>query len=108
MGTYILQNITIVYMHYAYIVFTKIDKDFLKQFGGNEKNSFLNILHSDYYENEDIDQPQIIRHSAYYDYEHFIPTLYKNINYFSIFSTNIHSINAKIDQLKIFVESLKQ
>ncbi len=44
-------------MHCAYILFTKIDKDFLKQFGGIENNSFINILDSDYDENENIDQP---------------------------------------------------
>ncbi len=98
--------------HYYYLcslcLFTKIDKDFLKIFGGFEKKSFINILDSEYDKHEYIHQPQIGRHSAYYDYEYLIPILCKNKNNFSTFSTNIQSINAKIDQLNILVESLRQ
>ena len=95
-------------LYHTHILFTDTDKDFLQQFGGVEKNSFINIIESDPDENEDTDQPQIIRHSSYYDYENLIPTLCKSKNNFSILSTNIQSINAKIDQLRIFVDILKQ
>ncbi len=67
--------------------FTDLDHDFLKHIGGVQNNSFLKVLDSDIDENDDLIQPQ---------------------NKFSIFSTNIQSINANIDELRIFIECLKR
>ncbi len=50
---------------------------------------------------------QIISHSSYYDFEKLSLTLQACKNKFTIFSTNIQSINAKIDELRLFIESLK-
>ncbi len=58
-------------------------------------------------ENLDSDQPQLICHSPYYDSNKLISTLEKGKDEFSILSTNIQSINAKIYELQIFVEHLK-
>ncbi len=52
-------------------------------------------------------QPVIINHSSYYDFKNLIPVLEKNKG-FSISSSNIQSINAKINELKIFIEELRE
>ncbi len=51
---------------------------------------------------------QIINHSPYYDFKKLSMNLNSYKNKFSIFSTNIQSINAKIDELRIFIECLKR
>ncbi len=51
---------------------------------------------------------QVICHSPYHDFEKLTSTLHNNKNKFSIFSTNIQSINAKIDELRIFIEKFKK
>ncbi len=59
-------------------------------------------------ENDDeINTPQLIIHSPYYDWETLIATLVKKKKEFSIFSTNIQSIHEKIDELRIFIKQLK-
>ena len=89
------------------MVYSEIDKCFLQQLGGVENNSFVNIINSDLVENEDNNEPTLISHSSYYDYDNLISTLKKNKNQFSILSTNIQSICSKIDELRIFIEMLK-
>ncbi len=81
-----------------------LDKDFLQHLGGVESNSFINILETDSDENDN-SQPQIICHFHYYDSNTFTETLTIRKNEFSILSTNIQSINAKIDELRIFIEN---
>ncbi len=68
-------------------------------------NSFVQILDSD---EDDLNQPQINHHSSYYDIDKLTSTVNRNKNKFSIFSTNIQSIHAKIDELRIFVKSLNK
>ncbi len=68
-------------------------------------NSFINILESDPDENDEIGQPHIMKHPSYHDFETLSSTLSKSKKLFSIFSTNIQSLNAKTDEFKIFVES---
>jgi hypothetical protein len=87
---------------------SELDRNFLQQLGGVENNSFVKII--DPYPDDDgnINETITINHSSYYDQNNFISTLKKNKNQFSIFSTNIQSIRAKIDELKIFMETLKQ
>ncbi len=43
-----------------------LDNDFLLHVGCFESNSFINVLHTDY-NDDDVYQPQIITHSPYYD-----------------------------------------
>ncbi len=88
--------------------FTDLDHDFLEHIGGVQNNSFINVLDSDINENADLIQPQIINHSPYYDFEKLSVTLISYKNKFSICSTNIQSINAKIDELRIFIEWSKK
>ncbi len=71
-----------------------------------ENSSLINILEID--ENDDQNQTHIICHSPYYDFDRLTSTLHNNKNNFSILSTNMQSINAKIDELRIFLEKLKK
>ncbi len=50
----------------------------------------------------------VICHSPYNDFDKLTSTLHNNKNQFSILSTNIQSINAKIDEFRIFTEKLKR
>ncbi len=76
--------------------------------GGVRSNSFIDIFEPDPNENEQIDQPTIIQHSPYHDLDKLLSTLNTIKNQFSIFRTNIQSIEAKYDELKLFVETLKR
>lgn len=73
--------------------------------GGVDSNSLINILETD--DEENSISNQIIRHSPYYDIGELNLLAAKSKNAFSILSTNIQSINAKFDELKIFIENLK-
>ncbi len=85
-----------------------LDKDFLQHVRGVENNSFINVLHTETDDdNETLDQLQIISHSPWYEDENIISTLSENKNKFNILSTNIQSIRAKFDELKIFIEYLR-
>ncbi len=81
----------------------ELDEAILKHRCGVQNKSFIQIIGTDLDEN-DIDEPQIIKHSPYYDFNGLESTLNISKTIFSIFSTNIQSINAKIDQINIFVD----
>ncbi len=87
--------------------YSKLDREFLGNLGGIEKNSLLNKINPYPEENEEYEEPVIINHSSYYEHEDIINVLKKHKKQFSIFSTNIESINSKIDELRIFVELLR-
>ncbi len=70
-----------------------------------ENNSFRNIIETDTDDDEHHHQPQNISHSLYYT-DDLITTFNAGKNKFCIFSTNIQSIKAKFDELKIFIEHL--
>ncbi len=77
-------------------------------FTGDLDKDFLQYVHTETDDdNETHDQPQIISHSPYYEDEHLISTLSENKNNFSILGTNIQSVRAKFDELKIFIEYLR-
>ncbi len=71
------------------------------------KKIFIRVLDPDIDEDNELNCPQIISHSSYYDSEKIFIILQTCINKFTIFSTNIQSINAKIDELRLFIEHLK-
>ncbi len=74
-----------------------------------ENNSLTNVRKFDL-DNTDNDihnEPNIIDHSSYYEFNNVMCLLNKTTNSFSILSTNAQSINGKIDQLRIFIERLK-
>ena len=81
------------------------DKDFLQFYGGFECNSLGHVLQLDEegYDNNEI---QVFKHSPYYDEESLHDLLKSKKGQFCILSTNIESIFAKFDELKLFVEVL--
>ncbi len=83
----------------------ELDEVILKHRSGVQNKSFIQIIDTDLDEN-DIDEPQIIKHSPYYDFNGLVSTLNTSKTIVSIFSTNSQSINANIDQLDIFVDRL--
>jgi len=58
-------------------------------------------------ENDESDQIQIIKHSSYYDTNKLYSLIKHKKTCFSILSTNIQSLNAKFDELTIFINDLK-
>ena len=88
------------------VCFSKLDRKFLSNVGGVEKNSLLNQIDPYPEEYEENEEPVIIDHSSYHELDDIISVMKKNKNQFSIFSTNIESINSKIDELKILVDIL--
>jgi hypothetical protein len=83
------------------------DEAFLHAQGGTKLNSLNNILNPDNTVNDENDQINIIKHSHYYDNNNFNLILNSKHNCFSILSTNIQSLNAKMDELTIFINDLK-
>ncbi len=86
-----------------------IDINFLRYVGGEESNSLTNVLKFDLdsTDNEIHNEPNIIDHSSYYEFNDLMCLFNKTKNFFNILSTNAQSIKAKIDQLRIFIERLK-
>ncbi len=85
-----------------------LDEAFLKYQGGVENNSLINIIEPSTDTNDESEQPLIISHSPYYDFNKLSSVLRNNQNSFSIFSSNIQLINVKFTELKIFIEMLNQ
>ena len=92
-------------------MFTPLDNDILQHIGGAEK-SFTHLIESDTQtytdQSEQEQEPCIVQHSPYYDLDKVIPVLKNNKNGFTILSTNIQSIQSKINEFKIFIDRLKQ
>ncbi len=85
---------------------SELDRECLPYVGGVENNSFINIKQTDTDDDEHHHQPEIIVNSPYYDTDDLITTFNAGKNKFSIFSTNIQTIKAKFDELKIFIEHI--
>ena len=73
-------------------------------FGGLKRNSFISILDIEQ-DNQIIpdDDTEIFRHSPYFDNDKLIKELKGKPNSFDIISFNCESINAKFDQLNIYI-----
>ncbi len=84
-----------------------IDNNFLCYFGSVENNSLTNVhkFDLDITDNEILNEPNIIGHSSYYEFNDLMFLFNKIKNSFSILSTNAQSINAKIDQLRICLKN---
>ncbi len=61
-----------------------LDDTFLKYQGGVDNNSLINIIESSTDTNDESEQPQIICHSQYYDFNKLFSVLKNNQNSFSI------------------------
>ncbi len=95
-------------MLFMHATVTDLDKAFLNHTGGKGHKSFVQILDDDNDDNDDSNQTPIIYHSSYYDFEKLTSNLNNFKNKFGIFSSNIQSINAKINELRIFVKCLQK
>lgn len=81
------------------------DEDILANIGGSSSHSLVEVI-----ENIDLlaeEEPQMMQHSHYLDDEKLLEMLQANNNNFKCLSLNIQSLNSKFDQLKIFLETLK-
>ena len=83
-----------------------LDNAFLKHHGGLEKNSLDRILRQ--HCNEESIDLHTFTSSSYYDHNLFNKLIQAHKQQFSIMSSNIQSINAKIDELKAFVIEMEQ
>ncbi len=85
-----------------------IDNNFLRYLGGVENNSLTNVLKidTDITDDEIHNEPNIIDHSSYYEFDDLKCLFNNNEKSFSILRTNARSINAKIDQIRILVDRL--
>ena len=79
------------------------DQQLLSFAGGVNSNSLTHILQLN---NNDKYETNMLLHSHYYDFDQFSSLISTYTNYFSIFSSNIHSINAKFDELQVYIEVL--
>ncbi len=86
---------------------SRLNNEFFQHISGINNNSFIRVLDTDVDDNNELNSPQTISHSSYYDSKNISTTLQTCKNKFTIFSTNIQSINAKIDELRLFIEHLK-
>ena len=66
----------------------------LRQVGGVDNNNFLN---KGFIGIEDDTGNSLIRHSSYFDAEHFKELLKNKQNCFTVLSTNVASITSKMD-----------
>ena len=78
---------------------------FLSYLGGGQ-NNLRNVLSTNK-NNDENNEPQVIQCSSYYDIDKFTILANSNTNSFSILSSNIQSINAKFNELEIFVDDLR-
>ena len=83
-----------------------LDDAFLKHHGGLEKNSLDRVLQQ--HNNDELTDLHAFTCSSYYDYNLFNKFTQAHKQQFSVMSTNIQSINAKIDELKAFVTEMEQ
>jgi hypothetical protein len=83
-----------------------IDQDILKNLGGLQNNSFLHVIDS----NEIVqdEEPVLINHSPYVNDEMLVETIKCKSDVFKCLSLNIQSVNAKIQELRIYIEHLQQ
>ena len=67
-----------------------VDRVFLSHFGGVENN---NLINTTYLDNNEL---QVIKHSSYYDIDHFKILVAEKSKHFSVLSLNIQSVNVKM------------
>ena len=72
----------------------------------NQTNSLNYVLNNDVGNGEE--SIEIIKHSPYFDNEEFIQFSVDKKNQFTLLSLNIQSINAKFDQLQIFLKKMNE
>ena len=84
-----------------------LDREHLRCFGGFDDNSLCNLLNDSESEDDESNQVQVISHSPYYN-DNIYTFLPSKSNYFSIFSSNIDSVNSKFSELTEFIDTLRK
>lgn len=84
------------------------DEEFLRHLGGLEGNSLMHIM--DLENEHDIEQNTfpLLSHSSYFDKKDLIELMANESNQFSILSTNIRSLNSKMNELKILNNEIQR
>ena len=90
---------------------TNLNETILQNYGGLNQNSLISILNLDTEQDESEISvlSQMIRNSPFYDNEQFTKLIKEKQGnkLFTILSTNIESVNVKIDELIIFIETFR-
>ena len=77
--------------------------------GGVEVNSFTTLLETTStrdINDPNFNEPKLIKQSPYFDIDGLIKHLKNMKNFFTLISLNCESLNAKFDQIKIFLHNL--
>ena len=85
-----------------------LDKTILSAYRGLENNSLTSLINSNEDDTEESPYIDIIQNSPYYDENKFNNFIEDKNTHFSLLSTNVESANAKIDELIIFIEQLRE
>ena len=85
---------------------TSLSETMLNNIGGMAANSLKNLLEPNLDVNAD-EEPDLLQHSHYVNNDSLIQTLKDKVDVFKCISLNIQSLNAKINQLRIYCEQLK-
>ena len=85
-----------------------LDETILSAYGGLENNSLTSLINSNEDDTEESPYIDIIQNSPYYDENNFNNFIEDKNTHFSLLSTNVESANAKIDELIIFIEQLRE
>ena len=81
--------------------------DILNSYGGEENNSLKSILNlTD--DEDDNNYIQAMGHLYYYDNDQFEELLIHQKNSFNVISSNIESVNSKFDEIKLYIDMLKE
>ena len=90
---------------------TNLNETILQNYGGLNQNSLISILNLDTEQDESEISvlSQMIKNSPFYDNEQFTKLIKEKQGnkLFTILSTNIESVNVKIDELIIFIETFR-
>ena len=83
-----------------------IDNDVLRNIGGSLQNSLLNVYNQNTVDSDE--EPQILHNSPYLTTTMLNDLLETKKHIFKCFCLNIQSLNAKMDQLRIFMNCLSE
>ena len=74
----------------------------------NEITPLVDLLEGVEQDSSETDEPQIFQHSPYIDNSKFKTILQNKINSFTVLSLNCQALNAKHEQLKIYIDSYNE
>ena len=85
-----------------------LEETILSSYGGLKNNSLTSIINSNEDETEESPYIDMMKNSPYYDEDNFNNFIKDKNTHFSLLSTNVESANAKINELIIFIEQLRE